>query len=120
MGALDAAELPPTFGIAPSRVQAIVAGGARALSRAVEGAEDNPEAGPWELRKRGLGGRSTLNPIVALEDRSCTDESDTHDDVRHNTVAISFRAGNGREVSKNEDRDNGKESRTKGDQGMRP
>ncbi len=30
MGALDSAELPPTFGIEPSRVQAIVAGGARA------------------------------------------------------------------------------------------
>ncbi len=46
MGALDSAELPPTFGIETSRVQAIVSGGVRALSRAVEGAEDDVYAGP--------------------------------------------------------------------------
>jgi N-acetylmuramic acid 6-phosphate etherase len=45
LGALDAAECPPTFGLAPSRVVALVAGGARALRRAVEGAEDDAPAG---------------------------------------------------------------------------
>ena len=55
MGALDAAEIPPTFGLPPDRVQLIIAGGERALSRAVEGAEDNPEAAARELRERGLG-----------------------------------------------------------------
>jgi N-acetylmuramic acid 6-phosphate etherase len=54
MGALDAAEIPPTFGLPPDRVQAIVAGGERALSRAVEGAEDDAEAAARELRARGL------------------------------------------------------------------
>lgn len=65
MGTLDAAELPPTFGIAPSRVQAIIAGGPRALTRAVEGAEDNPEAGSWELRERGLGPGDAVVAISA-------------------------------------------------------
>jgi N-acetylmuramic acid 6-phosphate etherase len=65
MGALDAAELPPTFGIDPSRVQAIVAGGARALSRAVEGAEDDVNAGPGELRRRGLGAGDAVVAISA-------------------------------------------------------
>ncbi len=65
MGTLDAAELPPTFGIAPSRVQAIMAGGPRALSRAVEGAEDNHEAGSWELRERGLGSGDAVVAISA-------------------------------------------------------
>jgi N-acetylmuramic acid 6-phosphate etherase len=65
MGALDAAELPPTFGVAPSCVQAIVAGGKGALSQAVEGAEDNPEAGPWELRERGLGPGDVVVAISA-------------------------------------------------------
>ncbi|MBW2715905.1 MAG: N-acetylmuramic acid 6-phosphate etherase [Deltaproteobacteria bacterium] len=65
MGALDAAELPPTFGIEPSRVQAIVAGGARALSRAVEGAEDDVYAGPCELRRRGLGAGDAVVAISA-------------------------------------------------------
>jgi N-acetylmuramic acid 6-phosphate etherase len=45
LGALDAAECPPTFGTSPSRVVALVAGGARALRRAVEGAEDDRAAG---------------------------------------------------------------------------
>jgi N-acetylmuramic acid 6-phosphate etherase len=54
MGALDAAEIPPTFGLPHGRVQAVIAGGERALTRAVEGAEDNAEAGAWELRECGL------------------------------------------------------------------
>ncbi|MDB4965658.1 MAG: glucokinase regulator-like protein, partial [Myxococcales bacterium] len=40
LGALDAAELPPTFGSSPAQVVAVVAGGPRALQRSVEGAED--------------------------------------------------------------------------------
>lgn len=65
MGALDAAELPPTFGLPPDRVQAIIAGGERALARAVEGAEDNPEASAWELRERGLGAGDAVVAISA-------------------------------------------------------
>lgn len=51
LGALDAAELPPTFGISPSRVRALVAGGARALRGAVEGAEDDAAAGAQAIRR---------------------------------------------------------------------
>jgi N-acetylmuramic acid 6-phosphate etherase len=54
MGISDAAEIPPTFGVSPQVVQAIIAGGDRALREAVEGAEDNAEAASWELRERGL------------------------------------------------------------------
>ena len=50
LGALDAAECPPTFGISPRLVQAIVAGGRRALTQAVEGAEDSAEQGARDLR----------------------------------------------------------------------
>ncbi len=63
MGALDAAEIPPTFGLPAGRVQGIVAGGARALTRAIEEAEDNPEASAWELRERGL---SPGDAVVAI------------------------------------------------------
>ncbi len=55
MGALDAAEIPPTFGLPADRVQAVIAGGEAALLRAVEDAEDRAEAGAWQLRERGLG-----------------------------------------------------------------
>ncbi|MBW2273578.1 MAG: N-acetylmuramic acid 6-phosphate etherase [Deltaproteobacteria bacterium] len=54
MGVLDASEIPPTFGLHQKIVQGVIAGGDRALREAVEGAEDNQEAGAWELRERGL------------------------------------------------------------------
>lgn len=46
----EAAELPPTFGIAPERALARMAGGFGALEKAVEGAEDDAEAGENDLR----------------------------------------------------------------------
>ena len=54
LGVLDASEIPPTFGAAPDLVQGIIAGGATALHRAVEGAEDQPEAGAWAMLERGV------------------------------------------------------------------
>src|SRR5512147_514348 len=54
IGALDAAEIPPTFGLEPDRVQSLVAGGAPALVGAVEGAEDDVGAAVRDLRKVGL------------------------------------------------------------------
>src|SRR5579862_1252510 len=40
LATLDAAEIPPTFGVPPTMFQAINAGGRRAITSAVEGAED--------------------------------------------------------------------------------
>jgi len=65
MGALDASEIPPTFGLPPGRVEAVIAGGATALTRAVEGAEDDAEAGAWALRERGLSGGDAVVAISA-------------------------------------------------------
>lgn len=45
LGVLDASECPPTFGAEPDMVQGIMAGGEKAFKLAVEGAEDNFEAG---------------------------------------------------------------------------
>jgi len=45
LGVLDASEIPPTFGVDPEMVRAIIAGGERALDTAVEGAEDDEESG---------------------------------------------------------------------------
>jgi N-acetylmuramic acid 6-phosphate etherase len=44
IAALDASELPPTYGVAPDLVRVIMAGGERALLHAVEGAEDDEDA----------------------------------------------------------------------------
>ncbi len=65
LGALDAAEIPPTFGLPAGRVQAIIAGGVRALSRAVEGAEDDAAAGAFELRERGATAGDAVLAISA-------------------------------------------------------
>ncbi|MGB8507312.1 MAG: hypothetical protein WCD76_02815, partial [Pyrinomonadaceae bacterium] len=49
LGVLDASECPPTFGVSPELVQAIVAGGYEACYRAVEASEDDSEAGARDL-----------------------------------------------------------------------
>lgn len=51
IAALDAAECPPTFSSDPRQVQFIIAGGERALGRAVEANEDSPELGQRDLAK---------------------------------------------------------------------
>lgn len=55
LGFLDAAEIPPTFGTDPDRVQGVIAGGPKALSRAQEGAEDSPEGGAAALEALNAG-----------------------------------------------------------------
>lgn len=60
LGVLDASEIPPTFGMPAQIVQGVIAGGDRALRRAVEGAEDDDMAARLELEERGL----TLGDVV--------------------------------------------------------
>jgi len=60
MAVLDAAECQPTFGTPPKLVQALIAGGGRAITRAVEGAEDDVRRAEGELRTRKL----TRNDVV--------------------------------------------------------
>src|SRR5262247_3184312 len=52
LGVLEAAECPPTFGTPPRLVQAIMAGGRRAVFRSREGAEDDERAAGREIRRR--------------------------------------------------------------------
>ncbi|MGH9457085.1 MAG: N-acetylmuramic acid 6-phosphate etherase [Thermoanaerobaculia bacterium] len=49
---VDSSELPPTYGIDPSRVQVIMAGGEAAFHAAAEGAEDSEEAAVAEIDRR--------------------------------------------------------------------
>jgi len=51
LATLDAAECPPTFGVPREMVVALIAGGRRALTEAVEGAEDNAAAGGRDVRR---------------------------------------------------------------------
>ncbi|MGO8703415.1 MAG: N-acetylmuramic acid 6-phosphate etherase [Candidatus Brocadiia bacterium] len=65
LGVLDASECPPTYGTKPFMVQGIIAGGARSLRRAVEGAEDDAEAGARALDRRRLKPRDVVVGISA-------------------------------------------------------
>jgi len=65
LGALDAAELPPTFGLPRERAFAIVAGGPRALSRSVEGAEDHEAAAERRLQRAHVGEHDWVCAIAA-------------------------------------------------------
>jgi len=53
LAVLDAAELPPTFGVDPALVEARIAGGDSALRRAIEGAEDDADAGALAVQDIG-------------------------------------------------------------------
>jgi N-acetylmuramic acid 6-phosphate etherase len=50
LGVLDASECPPTFGVSEDMVVGLIAGGADALVRAAEGAEDDPKQGIKDLQ----------------------------------------------------------------------
>jgi N-acetylmuramic acid 6-phosphate etherase len=65
LGVLDASEIPPTFGVSPELVQGIVAGGASALHRCIEGAEDEPGGGALAIDERGVTGADVVCGISA-------------------------------------------------------
>ncbi len=62
---LDAAECPPTFGTSPKLVQALIAGGSKAVTGAVEGAEDSPANAVRDLRVIKLTKRDIVAGICA-------------------------------------------------------
>ncbi len=68
LAALDAAECPPTFGVDPGTVRALIAGGRRALDRAVEGAEDDAAAGARALTRLRPTPRDTVVGLTASGD----------------------------------------------------
>ena len=55
LGVLDAAECPPTFSTPPEMVVGLIAGGPGALTRAVEGAEDDPARGAADVEALNVG-----------------------------------------------------------------
>ena len=65
MAVLDAAECQPTFGTPPKQVQALIAGGERAITQAVEGAEDGVRNAERELRKRKLTRHDVVVGVTA-------------------------------------------------------
>ena len=65
LGILDAVECRPTFSVPDSMVVGIIAGGEKAIQHAVEGAEDNVEAGRDDLKAIALSSHDTVVGISA-------------------------------------------------------
>ncbi len=65
LAVLDAAECPPTFGVSRNLVQALIAGGRRAVTGAVEGAEDSVANGARDLRASKVGRNDVVVGIAA-------------------------------------------------------
>lgn len=65
IGALDASEIPPTFGTEPELVQFVIAGGERALIHATEASEDSGELGRKDMARRKPGKRDVIVGLAA-------------------------------------------------------
>lgn len=65
LGVLDASECLPTFGVSPEMVFGIIAGGERALTRAIEGAEDDAIAGAKAIRNADIQSNDVVVGISA-------------------------------------------------------
>jgi N-acetylmuramic acid 6-phosphate etherase len=65
LGILDASECPPTFGVEPTLIRGMIAGGVEAMTSAIEGAEDDALTAQFELRQIRFCDRDVLVGIAA-------------------------------------------------------
>jgi len=65
LGIVDASECPPTFGVEHGLVVGLIAGGDRAIRKAVEFAEDNPEQGWRDLQSHRVNRADVVIGIAA-------------------------------------------------------
>ncbi|HIV57181.1 MAG TPA: N-acetylmuramic acid 6-phosphate etherase [Candidatus Stackebrandtia faecavium] len=65
MAVVDASECPPTFSTPPELVQAVLAGGAPAMTNATEGAEDDEAAGAEAMHIHDIGADDVVVGVTA-------------------------------------------------------
>src|SRR5205823_11842485 len=65
IAALDAAECPSTFSAPPEWVQAVIAGGVKALTQPIEGSEDDREQATTDLKSKKLTKNDLLIAVAA-------------------------------------------------------
>jgi N-acetylmuramic acid 6-phosphate etherase len=65
LGVLDATECPPTFGVPPTMVTGVIAGGYAALVKSAEGAEDDVNAGGAAMDTAGVTNHDVVVGIAA-------------------------------------------------------
>ncbi|MFA9437492.1 MAG: N-acetylmuramic acid 6-phosphate etherase [Candidatus Bathyarchaeota archaeon] len=62
---LEASEIPPTFGLPPEKISAVIAGGVKAIYTSVEAAEDDSLNGVQEMEKLGLKEKDIVIGVAA-------------------------------------------------------
>ncbi|MFQ6053281.1 MAG: N-acetylmuramic acid 6-phosphate etherase [Candidatus Bathyarchaeia archaeon] len=72
LAVMEAAEMPPTFGVPPDTFQAVIVGGPEAVFCSVEEAEDDEDAGRRALEERGVGRSDVLVALSASGTTSFT------------------------------------------------
>jgi N-acetylmuramic acid 6-phosphate etherase len=65
LGVVDASEIPPTYGMPQGKVIGLIAGGDKAIRKAVEHAEDNPQQAWKDLKKHKINKNDVLIGIAA-------------------------------------------------------
>ena len=65
LGILDASECPPTYGVPETMVIGLIAGGDKAIRRAVENAEDNMDLAWLDLKKQDINKNDIVIGIAA-------------------------------------------------------
>lgn len=94
IGILDAVECSPTFSAPPEMVKGMIAGGMEAFTKAVEGAEDDPELGKQDLAGCRLTAKDTVIGIAASGRTPYVVGALIYaNEVKANTVSISCNRG---------------------------
>ena len=65
LGVVDASEIPPTYGMPHGKVIGLIAGGDKAIRKAVENAEDDPDQGWKDLEEHVINQQDVLIGIAA-------------------------------------------------------
>lgn len=102
LGVLDAAECPPTFGTDPAQVRGIIAGGNKALTVAVEGAEDSLTLGQEDVREAGVQAGDVVVGIAASGRTPYVIGALAEAKIRH-AVTISLACNPGSEINQGVD-----------------
>lgn len=82
LGVLDASECPPTFGVSPDLVLALIAGGDQALRNAIENAEDDGAAGRNVMKELQLQENDFVTGISASGYTSFVNEAMSYCDEK--------------------------------------
>jgi N-acetylmuramic acid 6-phosphate etherase len=91
LGVLDASECPPTFGVSPQLVRALIAGGSKAITHPVEGAEDSKANARRDLNKLRVRKNDTVVGLAASGSTPYVLAAITHA-KRHGALTIAVTA----------------------------